>query len=140
MHGQCTELALAPLSAVDVAAYLAGRFPTLQTPTGLARVLRRRTAGNPLFMGLVVQEWVVQGLLVQREGRWSVEKPIGQMAESIPDSILRVIAKQSERLSAEEQHLLAAASVVGVEFSAAAVAATLDGDVVEIEARLEGLA
>lgn len=57
-----------------------------------------------------------------------------------PDRPLPADAQQLERLSVEEQRVLAAASVAGVEFSAATVAAGLGTDVVEAETRCETLA
>src|SRR5262249_1128685 len=48
--------------------------------------------------------------------------------------------KQSERLLAEEQRILQAASVAGMEFSMAAVAAALGTDEAEVEGGCAGLA
>ena len=63
-----------------------------------------------------------------------------QMLEVVPESLQQMIEKQLERLSAAEQQILEVASVVGVEFSAAAVAAGVESDVVEIEDRCRELA
>jgi len=62
-----------------------------------------------------------------------------QMLEVVPESLQQMIEKQLERLSAAEQQTLEVASVVGVEFSAAAVAAGVESDVVEIEDRCREL-
>jgi predicted ATPase len=51
-----------------------------------------------------------------------------------------MLIRRLERLSLEEQRILEAASVAGVEFSAAAVAAGIETGVVEAESRCEGLA
>src|SRR5215471_4428353 len=53
-HGQCAELPLASLTDAGVAAYVAVRYAGRSLPEGLARLIRRRTGGNPLFMVSVV--------------------------------------------------------------------------------------
>ena len=50
-----------------------------------------------------------------------------------PRSILQMIERNLEQLSPDEQRILEAASVVGAEFSAAAVAAALERPVSDIE-------
>lgn len=50
-----------------------------------------------------------------------------------PAYLLQMVEQQMARLTVEEQRLLEAASVVGVEFTAIAVAAGLDVDVVQVE-------
>ncbi len=47
----------------------------------------------------------------------------------VPESLQQLIAQQIERLSPETQRLLEVASVAGVEFSAAAVAAGVETEV-----------
>ena len=87
-----------------------------------------RTDGNPLFMVNVVDYLAAQGSLLDAH---TIEPPrnIRQMIES---NLLR--------LDADQQQMLEAASVVGVEFSAAAVAAGLERPVSDIEARCATLA
>jgi predicted ATPase len=51
-----------------------------------------------------------------------------------PGSILQLIERNLERLNPDEQRVLEAASVAGVEFSAAAVAAALERPLTEVEA------
>jgi predicted ATPase len=51
-----------------------------------------------------------------------------------------MIEKQIERISQGDQRALEAASVAGLEFPAAAVAAALEEDVLRVEERLEELA
>jgi predicted ATPase len=74
------------------------------------------------------------------EGRRHLRKGLDELAQGVPESLRQMLAQQLERLSVEEQRVLEAASVAGVEFSAAAVAAGLDTDVVVAETRCEGLA
>src|SRR5438093_5591603 len=50
-----------------------------------------------------------------------------------------MIEKQLERLSPEDQRVLGAASVAGMEFSAAAVAASIDAEMAQVEEQCAGL-
>jgi DNA-binding winged helix-turn-helix (wHTH) protein/tetratricopeptide (TPR) repeat protein len=144
VHGQCAELPLGLLTAEDVAAYLLARFTVDvadQSPwRELARVVHQRTDGNPLFMVNVVDYLVTQGLLVPRDGGWHLQGSLGEMQIEVPASIQQMIETQIDRLSPEEQHVLEVASVAGVEFSAATVAAGLPAEVMEVEELCEGLA
>jgi predicted ATPase len=58
----------------------------------------------------------------------------------VPESLRQLIEQQLERLGAEEQHVLEAASVAGVECSVTAMAAGLEEEGVWVEKRCEVLA
>jgi predicted ATPase len=58
----------------------------------------------------------------------------------IPESLRQLVERQLERLGPEERQIVEAASVAGVEFSAAAVAAGVGGELVAVEAQCEELA
>ena len=59
---------------------------------------------------------------------------------AVPESLRQMIEQQVERLSAEERRVLEAASVAGVEFSAAAVAAGVGTEPDAVEEHCRGLA
>jgi predicted ATPase len=140
LHGHCAELALGFLTERDVTEYLVVRFPTHQLPVDLARVIHQRTDGNPLFMVNAVEYLVAQGSIVQREGRWELHRGMAEVEVGVPESLRQMIEKQIARLSPEERRILEVGSVVGIEFSAAAVAAGVEAEVTEVEERCEGLA
>ena len=106
----------------------------------LARLIHQRTEGNPLFMVTVVDDLVRQGLLEQSEGGWALKVGVEEVAVGVPESLQQMIEKQLERLSPEDQRVLEAASVAGMEFSAAAVAASIDAEVAQVEGQCAGLA
>ena len=137
---RCTELVLHYLSEAGVVAYLAQRFDTLEFPEGLAWVLHRHTNGNPFFLVTVVQELVRQGILAQQGSAWTLRGDLGAVAACVPDSIRHLIEHQLAHVSAEEQGILAVASVAGVEFSAAVVAAGAEQDMEHVETRCDALA
>ncbi|MBI3799386.1 MAG: AAA family ATPase, partial [Deltaproteobacteria bacterium] len=144
VHGHCGELPLRLLTAADVDSYLtarfalglAGQFPLRE----LARLIHQRTDGNPLFMVNVTDYLITQDLLVQREGQWDLQGDLAAIQIEVPASIQQMIETQIDRLTPEEQRVLEVASVAGVEFSAATLAAGLEAEVLEVEELCEGLA
>jgi predicted ATPase len=137
---RCTELVLHYLSEVGVVAYLAHRFDGPEFSEGLAWVLHRHTNGNPFFLVTVVQELMRQGILAQQGTGWTLRGDLEAVAACVPDSIRHLIEHQLAHVSAEEQDILAVASVAGVEFSAAAVAAGVEQDTEHVETCCDALA
>lgn len=140
MHALCVELALEALAASDVVTYLARRFPAGEIPEVLAPVIYRRTEGYPLFMVNLVEYLVAQGSIAQAQGTWTLSPGEAGLDAMMPESLRQMIEHQIERLSAEEQRLLGAASAAGVEWSAALLAAALGAEVAEMESSCEALA
>jgi predicted ATPase len=131
-HGLCEELALRLLNEEDVATYLQQRFPRSVFPTRLAEVLHRRTEGNPFFLVSVIDDLVKQGLMLQTDEGWMFQGDVERLITEVPESIRHLVARQRERLQPDEQQVLEAASVAGMEFSVAAVAAALETEVVAV--------
>jgi predicted ATPase/DNA-binding winged helix-turn-helix (wHTH) protein len=155
VHGQCEELALDFLREEHVAEYLMQRFPAPSpAPAGegqgegllkaslqyLAHTIHRYTDGNPLFMVTVVNELVARGVLVQSDGEWELKGKMEEVADRVPESLQQMIEQQIERLTPEKRQILEVASVVGVEFSAAAVAAGRETTVETVEEQCAELA
>jgi tetratricopeptide (TPR) repeat protein len=139
-HGQCEELSLGFLTVTEVNQYLAARFPQQQFPSELGRVLHQSTEGNPLYMVNVVDDWVSQRVLVETEGQWQLSTKVEALAAGVPESLRQMIERQLERLTPEEWRMLGTASVVGGEFSTAAVAVGLEEKRDRVEEWCEGLA
>jgi tetratricopeptide (TPR) repeat protein len=137
---QCQELALDYLSEAAVAAYLTQRFGALPQLARLARILHQRTNGNPLFLTVVVDELISQQILHKAHEAWRVSGGFAAVAEIIPESLKILIEQHVEQLSLDDQRMLEAASVAGVEFTAAAVAAGLAQADEKVEARCTTLA
>src|SRR5207245_8897472 len=108
-------------------------------PESLVRWLHQRTEGHPFFLVNLVESLIAQGDLVQREGRWVLQARIEASDMGVPESSGQMIEQQLARLSPEAQRVVEVASVAGVEFSAAAVAAGLPDAVVAVEELCEGL-
>jgi predicted ATPase/DNA-binding winged helix-turn-helix (wHTH) protein len=139
-HGQCAELLLDYLSETAVAAYLASRCPGHELPAGLARLLHQRTDGNPLFLVTLVDTLVRQGMLEAGPAGWHLPGGLETAAVGVPESLRQLIEQRLEQVSPEDQTLLEAASVAGMEFSAAAVAAAVEREAEAVEVRCEALA
>jgi predicted ATPase len=87
----------------------------------VAQKLYRRTEGHPFFMVTLIDECLRHGVMsVDRE--WATTSQQKALEKTIPQSVQMMIEQQFERLAEEEQQVLEAASVAGLEFTAAAVA------------------
>jgi DNA-binding winged helix-turn-helix (wHTH) protein/predicted ATPase len=133
LHRQCVELRLEGLSEAAVATYLGARFPGCLLPAGLVRVLHRRTEGQPLFMVQAVDAWVQQGWVTEVVGEWVMQVGVDAVETGVPESVRQMILQQFDGLSPGEQGVLEAASVLGVEFSTAAVAAGVESTMEHVE-------
>jgi predicted ATPase len=141
LHERCEELSLKLLSERAVAEYLQHRFPREQQPTVsahlLARKIHQRTGGNPLFMVTLVSQLLTQHETLSAE---STPQHVEGLLQVVPENLQHMIEQQVSQLSLEEQQLLEVASVAGVEFSAATVAAGLGEEIARSETRCLKLA
>ena len=152
VHGQCREMALALLSEAAVREYLTLRCPSTSRSTlssgqhwgkasasqslpDLAHTIYQRTDGNPLFMVNVVDYLLERGAPKTFGDARAARSPDALAAVDVdtPPSIVEMVERNLERLNPDEQAVLEAASVAGVEFPAAAAAAALDQPIREIE-------
>jgi predicted ATPase/DNA-binding winged helix-turn-helix (wHTH) protein len=140
VHGWCTDLPLTFLTATAIAKYLETRFPETQLPTELMHFVHQRTEGNPLFMVNMVEYWVTQGWLAEVEGCWMLRVGLPELQAGMPATLRQMLETQLGRLRPEEQRVLEAGSVAGGAFSAAAVAAGLDDDVIRIDEQCAAVA
>jgi len=136
----CREIALPDLAEAAIARYLDARFPGHALPPSLAQALHARTQGHPLFFVHVIDWLVEQGLLREHDGRVEFAGEPEVLAHAVPESLREVLELQISRLSAPEQRVLEAAAVAGPEFSAAAAAAGLELDALEVEQHCDELA
>ncbi len=137
LHGLCAELPLGLLGEPQVAEYLAQRFNVGTTGAlplqPLAKAIHRRTDGNPLFLVTAIDDLVGQQMLVQHEGHWVLQGELAAIETRVPDSLQQMIEQQIERLDVEDRRMLETASVAGMEFSAASVAAGLATEIEAVE-------
>lgn len=133
LHRQCNELALDFLNNAEVAEFLHRIFPAHAFPDQLAHVIHRRTDGNPLFLVNVVDYLRSQGMLAEHTDGARLTVELAEVQAALPQSLQLMIDKQLDRLTVEQQHVLAGASIAGAEFTVAAVAAGIAQDIVGVE-------
>jgi tetratricopeptide (TPR) repeat protein len=133
-------VALDYLCEAEVAAYLRQRFGDIRLAADLAHVLHRRTTGNPLFLIALVDELVRQQMVREGLEGWEVRGGMETITAMIPAHLRALIELQLAHLNSEDQTLLEAASVAGVELSAATVTAALERADEDVEARCMALA
>ena len=136
LHRLCEEVALDPFSERELAQYIESRIPGVDAPENLVRALHARTEGLPLFVVNVIDDLAAQGALRAASG--AADALAGPL--EVPESLAGIIEAQIERLPPEQQALLEAASVCGVEFRAGTVAAALERDAEWVGERCDELA
>src|SRR5512132_3215242 len=139
LRGRAAEVRLGELDTDPVRAVLEHRLAVAQVSQELARTVRRRTDGVPLFVAQLAQSWVDAGVLRAAAGRWELARP-GGAEPDVPDDLRRLIELQLERLDPGDLAMLEAAAVAGTEFAAAAAAAGSAEPAEEVERRLAALA
>jgi predicted ATPase len=125
VHDQGIEVVLEGLSMPAVATYLAQRFGAGALATALGPVLYQRTQGNPLFLVSMVAELMQRNVVREGVSGWELTASPQAVTIGVPENLRQVIEQQFERLTCHEQAIVEAASVAGVDFAAAAVAASL---------------
>ena len=134
-HHQCVDTTLASLPEAAITAYVRERFGAKAVPEGLVRLLYQRSSGNPLFFTALVDELLQRGILEESRDTLHMRERMVTVSGIVPESLHLLITQQVEQLSSEDQAILEAASVAGMTFSVAAVAAAVDLAMATIEAR-----
>jgi DNA-binding winged helix-turn-helix (wHTH) protein/predicted ATPase len=138
-HGLCRELPLEYLTQADVEQYLAVTLPGQQLPRWLARLIHRRTEGNPLFMVNLVEYLLAKGIIVKHGDDWLLHGGFADIDSGVPENVRQLIEAHIDRLSADERLVLEGASVVGMECSSVAIAAGLEKPTEWVEQYCEAL-
>lgn len=139
-----TEVALRPLTQAAVRELLSRELRQETLPAGLTGFVHQHSEGNPLFAIAIVEHLIARRFLVREDAQGtSLWKPAGFFEEveaEVPERVAQMIELEIESLSAEEQRILGAGSVMGIAFPAWAVAAALTEDQAAIEEACAGLA
>ena len=137
-QGQAAALALAPLDAGEVAAWIAGRFGDPALAEALGAWARQQSTGIPLYLDAALNHLVDTGHLACRQDRWQLVEP--PVHEALAEPLRRLIAARFARLPADALQVLEAASVVGMQVPAQLLAAALDRDLAAVEQACSALA
>lgn len=140
----CVELRLGPLDRKAVKQLLSRELGQESIPPGLDEFIYARSEGNPLFVKAMLEHLIAERYLVRGEAggsaAWRQRAPFPEVESGVPDELSQMIELEIERLSAEDQRLLEAASLMNVAFPAWAVAAALEADAAEIDEACDDLA
>lgn len=128
LHRQCEEIAVPALSRDAVDAYLAHRFAGLTLPPELAGTIHGRTEGNPLFVARLIDHLLDDEVIAIDRPRRTVGLRDVDVARHVPGTLRAMIEQRTDGLSPEEREIVETASVAGVQFWSAAVAAAIGRD------------
>ncbi len=135
-RGQARELGVALLSEAEVVDYLNRTYPGHEFPADFARAVHTRSEGSPLFVADVLRWLGTQGVIAERQGRWSLVRPVPEVDHDLPSSVRSMIERKIGLVDEADRRLLGAAAVQGAEFDSATVAAMLKTDAVDVEEQL----
>jgi DNA-binding winged helix-turn-helix (wHTH) protein/predicted ATPase len=143
VHRYCEELAIGPLSRAAVGEYVAAHHavPVPTTQPGfqqLTQMIHQRTEGNPLFMVGLVDYIISREVINDQYEDWNVQHALHYL--DVPVSLRAFIEHQIDQVSEHAQQVLQTASLIGREFSAAAVAAGTEESIDTVETICEELA
>jgi len=119
-----TILTLGRLALHDVERLVAAWLGDPAAPE-LARLVGRRSEGNPFFAEETLADVAERGLLIRSDGAWRL-KPEARADLERPAMIRLTVARRLQRLPDPTRRALAAGAVLGRDFSAATVASMLD--------------
>ncbi len=134
------ELVLEPLGVGDVVALLASVLGRpLADLTELAKLIRRRTGGNPLLIRYFLRELAERDALVLGERGWSWSSA-AIVAADLPDDVAGLLRTRLDRLAPADRALVQKAACVGYVVDLAllqAIAALDDASLAQGLDRLE---
>src|SRR3989440_2800093 len=83
-------------------------------PEALERRLLARAEGNPFYLEELVRSMIDAGALVRSNGGWSFDR---EVPVEVPETVEKVILARIDRLDDEAREVLAAAAVLGRQFT-----------------------
>ena len=139
-HRRVTELEITPLHAADVAALVADalhRDPASIEP--LARLVCRKTDGNPFFMRQLLLALHEAGHIVLDPARdWFTFDAASIERAPISENVADLLADTLHKLPASTRRVLAMAAAIGNRFELDVLALVAEESVAEVHAELAG--
>jgi len=111
VHHLCYEIALERLGEADLAECLVAESGGAMPPEGLAQLLHRHTAGNPLFTMSLLDHMQQRGFISHDNANWKLHVPLDSIGLEVPEPLRQMIEAQIDRLSPDEQLVLEVASL-----------------------------
>jgi len=139
LQGRATDIPIAPFDGATVAAYLTARFGDAGLARRLAGRVEQSVAGNPLFLGHLVDTLVEQGAIVREDdGTWRIDET-AMAAVGVPRTLREAVGAEVDAMPADRRELLATISLAGAPMTAHELAEVTGGDVVAVENWCEAL-
>src|SRR3990172_10861317 len=110
-----TRVVPAALSSEDSARMAAAVLATDALPAELRALVAAKAEGNPFYVEELVKSLEETGILVRRDGRYELARPVTEL--SVPGTIHDLIAARIDRLEEAPKRTLQLASVIGREFT-----------------------
>ncbi len=104
------KVSLTPLTAAEIADHLQGAFPQIRVPPDFEKSLEQITHGNPLFLGEILHQLVLERKITLMGQQWIIE-PL--TIEDLPKSLEAIINQKIAALDEETRGLLHQASIFG---------------------------
>ena len=138
-RGAVRETQLTAFDREGLDTYLESVYPNNEFSKEFVDLLHARTEGTPLFVVDLMRQLVHRRVIAERDDVWRLEQSVESLEAELPQSIRSVIQRTIDRLDKSDRSLLVAASVQGIEFDSAIIAAAIEMDSEEVEERLERL-
>ncbi|MCA8922569.1 MAG: protein kinase, partial [Planctomycetes bacterium] len=94
------QLSLRPLREDDVGELVRNMLGVPSVPRGFLSQVTQASAGNPLFLELLLEELVERGLIQRTRGQWRLRD--GVLGEDLPSLVHELVLSRLERLEARE--------------------------------------
>ncbi|HTB73739.1 MAG TPA: AAA family ATPase, partial [Polyangiaceae bacterium] len=140
VHGLATSLELSGFDAAGLDDYIVTRFPGHSFCFELTNCLLRATGGNPLLVAALVNDLQDRGMISGCRGDWHLTTSVDEIDAHNPESVLRLVHGQIDRLSELEQRILEVGGATGTTFTGGLVAHAIDVDPEAIDSCCETLA
>jgi predicted ATPase len=138
-RGVARELTPGHLDETAIGRYLSLQFTDHRLPRSFASVIHQRTEGHPLFVVDLLRDLRRRQILRQQDGRWILTEDLASLERAMPESMRSLVQRKIDALDEDDRRLLGAASVQGIDFDTAILAAVLERSEESIEDRLERL-
>src|SRR5262245_30991654 len=138
-HELCKNLRLELFSEAEVEGYVTQRLAGNPFAAELSPCIHQRTDCNALFVVNVVDYLLRQGVIQKAGDQRLTPEVVAAVEMELPEGLQHLVLKEVEGLRPEEQRVLEAASVAGLYFTTAEIAAADKSEEERIEAVCDGL-
>lgn len=133
-EGLVTRVDIKRLPEEGTAALVSATMGGATVSHDFARLVHRRTEGNPYFVEQVLRVLIEQGDIFRQDGQWE-RRSIEEI--EVPESVRSVVGHRLSRLEEDHQEVLRRASVLGQTFNFDDLLAMGDGSEGALEDALE---